>query len=516
MNEHEARSVVLVRALEETDAQGEIVPLSERLAATRNARLALDSSRHSSPEPGSSDQRVEERFAVERAQFLVALMEERFPIIRAVLRRADWPGSVGFLVGAGALLAGVLTNYLSAERRINILAFPLLGMFLWNAGVYFFSVAGRLRRGLSFEARKSGSSPLVHTFARILDNVWGIAGRWKFDGSQPALARMLKRFFVDWGTFSRDLQRARARFLLHLGAACLASGAVAGMYLRGIAFEYRAGWESTFLSAAEVHAIVKVVLGPSAWLTGLAIPDVNGIAAMRWGPGVVGQNAADWIHLYAVTAGWVVAGPRLVLALARFRLTRRLTEQFVFPADSDVERLLRRSDSAGVHVCAVPYGLQLDTPARELLQALGLEVFGWNAQIEFKPPIRYGLEDLFVREIELEQSAPVDCWVLVLNMASTPEPENHGLILAHAKRLGTGNGGNCRTLVLVDQSSYRARFGSEPGLETRLTERRRLWCEFVEGYGLRPALVDLNADRPAAMFEAVRSILAERGGAVPD
>ena len=50
---------------------------------------------------------------------------------------------------------------------------------------------------------------------------------------------------------------------------------MAGLYLRGLAFEYRASWESTFLDASIVRPIVAFAYAPGALLTGIAVPGVG-------------------------------------------------------------------------------------------------------------------------------------------------------------------------------------------------------------------------------------------------
>jgi hypothetical protein len=50
--------------------------------------------------------------------------------------------------------------------------------------------------------------------------------------------------------------------------------------------------------------------------------------------------------------------------------------------------------------------------------------------------------------------------------------------------------------IVVDESPYAERMVRDSSLGARLDERRRLWREFVAGYGLEADLVDLA--RPAA------------------
>ena len=73
---------------------------------------------------------------------------------------------------------------------------------------------------------------------------------------------------------------ARAARVLHLAAALFAIGALAGLYVRGLVFEYRVGWESTFLDAPAVRD-PSLFLSPAAQLIGVPFPSVDQIAALR-------------------------------------------------------------------------------------------------------------------------------------------------------------------------------------------------------------------------------------------
>ena len=94
-------------------------------------------------------------------------------------------------------------------------------------------------------------------------------------------AAALHRFAALWLERSRGLATRRAETLLHAAAAALALGLIAGLYLRGLVFDYRAGWESTFLTPEAAHAVVSTLLAPAARLSGIALPDVAAFAALR-------------------------------------------------------------------------------------------------------------------------------------------------------------------------------------------------------------------------------------------
>ena len=68
------------------------------------------------------------------------------------------------------------------------------------------------------------------------------------------------RFAALWNRAASPLLASRVRGVLHVGAAALLVGAIAGMYVRGLAFEYRATWESTWLDAGQVQALLNLVL----------------------------------------------------------------------------------------------------------------------------------------------------------------------------------------------------------------------------------------------------------------
>jgi hypothetical protein len=120
--------------------------------------------------------------------------------------------------------------------------------------------------------------------------------------------------------------------VLHVVAAALALGLIAGLYLRGLVLDYRIGWESTFIDAPLVETALGMLLGPASALTGIAIPEV---APLRLAPGAQATaSAAPWIHLLATTLLWVVVVPRAVLALVAHWRARHRARHFSLPLDT--------------------------------------------------------------------------------------------------------------------------------------------------------------------------------------
>ena len=132
----------------------------------------------------------------------------------------------------------------------------------------------------------------------------------------------------------------RAARILHFAAAALALGVIAGLYVRGLAFEYRATWESTFLDAANVHWLLALLLAPGSVLSGIAMPGVAQLEAIR---APASENAATWLHLLAASVVVIVVIPRLVLRHRNGQSWSGIAQRaFAIPlGDPYFQRLLR-------------------------------------------------------------------------------------------------------------------------------------------------------------------------------
>ena len=132
-----------------------------------------------------------------------------------------------------------------------------------------------------------------------------------------------------WFAVASPALFALLRRTLHAGAAGLAVGAVAGMYVRGLFFDYSMIWRSTFVhDPAWVLGSLRLLLGPACALLGRLAPTLDDANALM---SLEGQSAAPWIHLYAVTALLVVIGPRLALALMEHLRTRWALAHLTLP-----------------------------------------------------------------------------------------------------------------------------------------------------------------------------------------
>lgn len=488
--EEQLARVLLVQACEESDPAQSFVPQREREAASREARAAA--------EQGPGQPVDARRFVAARAERLADRLAERNAALRTALallrlRIPGWP------VLLGTLAAGFAADALGGERRINLLAFPLLALLAWNLAMYALQIAAPLL------GRREPSAGLARAAARAA----GWLARRRIAGAAPAdtrwLTTSLRRFAALWSGAGAPILAARLRRLLHLGALGFAAGIVAGMYVRGLAFEYRASWESTFLGAPQVAGVLGVVLGPAAALLDALRPlaqvsaagllEEPSIAALR-APG--DGPAATWIHLWALTAGAAIGLPRAFLALREGRRARRLAAGLVPPLDEPYFlRLLADDRGLGVRVEVLPYSHRLAPASHDALLELLHELFGNRSRIEVRAALEYGAE---------APPAPADAApharVIVFNLAQPPEEEVHGAFLT-ALRSAQGDAERPPALLLLlDEEPYRARV-ADSGVD-RLAQRRRAWERVARAADLRFATLRAldGADADAVLREA--------------
>ena len=376
LSEGEARTLLLVQAVEETDDAGVLLAPRTRTAATRRA---FDAPARSAAEPGLlrarasllRDDLLREAPALER---LVAPRRRSSTIVLATL--------------ALAALAGALTNALGPARHVSVLAFPLAGIVLWNLVVY---VALAIRAGARATARVRGApgrAVRLEFLGRWLEGarMSGLARRLGGSARSAAVTDAVQRFQRLWLATAVPLIAARVRVVLHLAALATALGAVAGMYVSGIAFEYRATWESTWLDAATVQRYLDVVLAPASRLLGMPAPDV---APLR-GPDGEGP-AAPWIHLWGTTLALFVMAPRAVLALLEALNAARLSRWLPVAVDADyARRALHSGRGAATQVEVVYYSCAPDAALRERLHTRLQDQAGARAVMHDGARLEYG------------------------------------------------------------------------------------------------------------------------------
>ena len=492
MTEDEARQVELVRAIETEDRAGSLITREDVAQAEAHARSASQS---------LGTRRASDTFLSSRATFLSARLVTRHPAVASVLRRTRWPGWLGVGLPVIAAMAGFTANEFGNGKRLDLLAVPLLGTIAWNIVVYLWLLLASVGPNSAI-----GTDPLYRAIARL-------AGfRAANIGVGTPLQRAANAFDQRWAAASATLVGARVARTLHLSAALFAIGLIGGIYLRALVVEYRAGWESTFLNPTSVHAVLSAILGPASWVSGVAIPSVQGIAAIQWtGPQTGGVNAAPWIHLYTVTVLGLVVIPRLVLSVWQGARGWRLSKRFPMPGREDfyLRRLLRSAGSDPSKARVTPYAYQPGQETRRRLAEALQSAVGDGAEVRFDEPVGYGAEESWTAAHPTDPDD--DYHILLFTLSATPENENHGalagLLAARMKRERAGT----ILAAIVDESPFRSHFAGQSGLAERIEARLQAWRKVLSAAaGIAPLSIDLAQQPGADLAQRIES------GLIPD
>lgn len=467
MDFESARQTLLIASLEEADLENEWISPALRSRATASAA-----------DPGPSATTDESTFTAQEEEFFASRaaeigreLEAQRPGLKAATSVSNALRVGGIVLVIVCLFAGYLTKTLGPSGVVSILAFPLLGVMLWNLFAYGLMMAARLF-GL-------GPGPFVGALVRRLGDRQQQARVERAGGEGPAAG--LGHFTARWTKAAGSVFTKRTAGWLHLGAAALGIGAVVAMYSEGMLNDYQATWESTFLSAESVHGLLSVALAPSTWVPGLALPDSAGIEAIR-SPG--SEGAAAWIHRYSLSAALVVIIPRLLLALLAFLGAKRAAGAIaVRPvAPRYFKNLL--DERRGVKSVAriLPHRLSLESPDRDRLRASLHRHWGTSVWLDFLETVAFGDEEEFdQRAGELADSHYV---VAAAALSSTPEEESQGVLLSAISRLAPTD---AEVVLWLEDGGFSERFGAE-----RAAQRRAEWNKLASRH--KVGILSTNPD----------------------
>ena len=310
MDEPTARRVVLAQAIETADAQGKLLGEVERSQIDVQARQAAQAE-------GPAGQSAPERFLDLRAQRVVQTVAERNPAIAAL---QDIPASRYWLAVAtplATLVLGALTERIADPHRVDLLSLPLLAIVLWNLVVYLLLVASWV-----LPRRRKREHPLRDAVAR-----WAAGLRGWGQRSGHLRADVTALFYLRWHRVTSSLQLQRAAGALHLAALGWAAGVATSLLVQGLVVQYRVGWESTFLGARQVHAILSFLLMPVVALFPFEPFSVQEVARLQLGPGDIARADPRWVWMYAALLLVIVIVPRAILAVLALWRARSLARR---------------------------------------------------------------------------------------------------------------------------------------------------------------------------------------------
>ena len=331
LTEDAAAKIVLIRSIEECEPRA----FSEELQA--QAFVAAQDA-----EPGLS--------SIER--YAARLFEHLSPWYQSILQLAKIPAPWTVPVCFAAFLLGLATNLLGPAQQIHVIRNPIFILIAWNLLVFLALFVLFLRRKINTQQVTNvvPAANTVESLRRSLRNhphkvPWAVKyllpGVWHFFHrmifavhEQKNLAQIMRRFSHHWLSVAGALVVSRWRRLLHLGSVFIATGAVAGMYFRGLFQGYRVVWDSTFIVDQEsVAAIIGVLFGPSLWISnlfGLGLANEISVSGLLT-PG--GDEADGWIHLFAISVFVAVVLPRLALAAWQSSRLARFSDNIALPLD---------------------------------------------------------------------------------------------------------------------------------------------------------------------------------------
>ncbi len=337
MDEAAARRVILAHAIETVDTQGKLLSNAERDEIDRQARreAGADGIEPSTMPPA--------RFLELRARRVLQAVEGRNPEVAELAQPWHWQRWAATGLPLGAMVLGVLTDVVANPHRVDLVSLPLLGLVLWNLAVYLL-----LLFGWTLSQRSSpGDAPEVPR--RRADSLL----HWR-RGSGHLRADVTALFHLRWQVAARALTVQRWKRILHLAAAGWAVGVSLSLLARGLVVEYRVGWESTFLDASQVHAILSFLRLPALLLFPFQPFTVQEVASLQFSQGGGAIGGARWVYMYVALLLVVVVIPRLLLAVAAFWhervLARKVTVNTRDPYYKRVVGLLR---SSHVQLCVI-------------------------------------------------------------------------------------------------------------------------------------------------------------------
>jgi hypothetical protein len=488
LDKADLKSVALVRAIEESDARGDVLSRADRLLATREMKRTNDADHDAA--------------VVKRSQGLLGeLREAGFPTSETA-RSLTTPKWAPASLLVAAFVIGAVFNEIESGRRFDLLALPFLGTVVWNIAVYASVIIGLFRSGNSGSSLPAFLNRLV--FARSSD---------ADESAPPAWCTGIAKFREDWFRVFAPITAQRAKALFHAAAALLALGMIAGMYLRGVSREYVAAWESTFLSPETVHTWLSILFAPAAAAISLPVPDVDAIATIRAGADYVPATAGPWIHLSSATLVLFVVLPRLALAtqgMLRSRSSER-NAAAAFQLDDYYASLQSPQRANASRVVVVPYGAELTAKQREVLLALTDEACGAGSVVDFCAAAEYG-DDETEALARIENPANAQSLFVLFGLTSIPEEEIQIALVAGL----TAQLGDTNVVALIDASRFHQRFGKQADFENRLAERTKLWRSSMAQAGTEPLIVDLDnpdmeawTDDAAQHFQSTSTAAAE-------
>lgn len=361
-----------------------------------------------------------------------------------------------FLPMAILFLAGAFSNYPGSGGRVNLLFNAVTGYLLWTMFVYLFMAV----RSLFFSniTERAGNSVFVQKTAGWLQS----ATAWLFRTFGGTFQEDDKNHSSIISGFLNSVRDElphyfllRARAVTHLWAISLATGILAGLYLRGLAINFEFFWQSTFITGSGfVELLMRIICAPGMLLSGAELPTV----AARG----VSMPGAEWIHLFALSLTGYAIIPRLALYLFTSHRAKQLLKKEIISIDDDYFRdVIFKAKAATAPVTVLVYGFSIGKSDERSIRGEIAQQLGGSVEAE--------MHSLSWGDLQPPEGVETSGFLaVVFNGIQTPETDIHGVFLSGcASKAGAG------VLVLVDLSNLN---------QERYQSRRKTWSQFLSSH----------------------------------
>jgi hypothetical protein len=267
-------------------------------------------------------------FVKKRALYLF----NRLPFsLRQMTKVYKFPGLWIKAAFFASFIIGILSNYLGPQKLIHIIYNPLTILIAWNILVYLLMIVKsivRLRVEIDVKSHKDKKEENIVDKSDeekshfLID--WIIGGLYKllfrikarfFDSNTKViiLKKVVPAFWLSYKKVASNSLLFRFKSIMNISAIGLLSGALLGVYFRGLFFNYNMIWLSTFISEPEtIRSLLNMFFGLANILmegTWINPAQVQQLLLQD------GTPAGSWIHKMALTSLLIIFIPRLALSI---------------------------------------------------------------------------------------------------------------------------------------------------------------------------------------------------------
>lgn len=273
----------------------------------------------------------DEGFITKRADSLFNLLPASIKLVEKV---NVFPGNWVKLTLLISFISGLISNYLGPSKLIHVVYNPLTILLVWNILVYFLLIVKsfwKIRLPKLPEAKqlhtdkkqegegktkknRSSNFLLNWVISNIYLGIIKLKSRFIDDKSSIViLKKILPSYWISYKDVAGKTLILRFKSLANVSAVGLITGALAGVYFRGLFFNYNIIWQSTFVFEPET---IRIILNSLYGISSLIL-DGSFITKQTILPLLdpAGTLAGPWIHLMALTTLIFIFIPRTVLAI---------------------------------------------------------------------------------------------------------------------------------------------------------------------------------------------------------